>query len=1434
MAKKNNKRKRKRKPLKANSKRQAHAQLRGYLYQIWHSVNAWLDLADDEVLYLEGAEDFDRVSDNAATAAQVKHTQRNITLRSQDVIDTINNFWELQADNPDRRVKLRFLTTSKIGKETRSSFGMDKSGIEVWSRCSGDEAAIQKISDFLQTDGKISEEVNDFLKVSSPQEIYEQLIEPITWETDSKPISYVEQSIRKKLVYHGDRYSVSHADAQKVVDHLLKEALTVATQEENRELIREHFLKIFAENTRISIPIQNTRTHQSIGLKTILNHIKEALIADSPDININIQSPIQDTIPPLYPNVIQRIDLLTNIQTKLQSESIVIIQGGVDTGKTTLAKLTANAIDTDWFWLKFTDKEASQIVQDLQQLADAVSNRSAQVNVILDDLNLQPQQLQAYEEDLGVVAYRVLERGAKLLITSQYKPPNNFIRDLGLSSSVVVPVSNFTIPEIEQFATEMGCPAEDAKDLAELFQLPTKRHPRLVHALFTQLQEKDWERQDMIESIFQGSSTMGKELEDARQLLAALSEDQREFLYRLSLIITEFRKDCALNIGEIPKPISHPGHTFSQLVGPWIDQVSESYYAISPLLTDAAKEIWSDENKIKNLHAHIANAIRKTKNLTTIEAWAVFTHSMAGQNKEGIIAFIYSLMNAPQNDWKNLCQEFALLAHIKTDPPEELFTGDAFLNQMFRSLQYRIAVEVEPELAPKILEIWDEETKPYEPYQSYLLSRLMLAIEVLRFNQVLLPAKKMVGYLKEMIDIKDKDKDIWDIFYDSMGLLEEHKTEKSNFFSILFGFIYARRPVYAPFLNDLIDELDELNPSVRRLLLTDFEDDTVDSRVLIDGIWGSEADLENPDWERCLHVFDKVIEKTIAWNYPHFAAAAARGKAMIYDEYLEEPESHTAQKVLQDFVSKMGPSPIIEEEQAVIYLHQKRYKEALSIYERILPEWNPPSGQLDVMPPEGCRRAAICAAHLDDWEKAAAFFEDGAKRTQNIEDTERHISFYVDAGFAHFKANNMSDSIKLLTLALQKFETIPQDNTNVKYFTVKKRVVHTIQWMSVYNRGNYASEPEELPPGFCSNPDTNEKVLELPDSPIRDAWFYLAQIEYKFGHGTTALDHVLQITDRDAVPVLGFFLSILEVQYDFKNKTFNKLPEHIHQLVNARASIQRYNQSEKGIENQGVNSMPIPNPPDFTSVENITNVLVASILVQLSAGVDTHKILTLWREDSSESSIKENMTTAFNLIESMLFGDQNNALRVMKAQDAKSEECLAAALKIIHSTETSSENLFHAHALIAPYLVSSLIWLDSFETGLAELLSVQWLEKIKFRATLKTPMITVPRIEQVCNSNETGKKKIGQILLAAHQAVSIRVAPEILQQFRNWAESESEQKQEPITGKNRIAQRLIEAMEKPPHLTDEDVEALNQSIKEGKIPIKFDSPFEPDERENNE
>ena len=263
----------------------------------------------------------------------------------------------------------------------------------------------------------------------------------------------------------------------------------------------------------------------------------------------------------------------------------------MDKGKTTLAKLIANDINGSWFWLKFTDREPVEVVQLLQQLHIALSSQSSQVNVVLDDLNLQAKELRTYQEDLGAVVYSVLERGAKLLITSQHRPPDSFTYSLDVSPSVTINVSDFTISEIEQFAQQLGSPADFAKTQAVWIQAQTGGHPRLVHVRIARLRAENWQQPDTIENTLQTPQEIVKEREAARQLLTDLPKDQQKLLYRLSLL-TEFRRDYVLNIGKIPEPIPQPGDVFSQLIDPWINQVNETYYTISPLLKNAADQVW--------------------------------------------------------------------------------------------------------------------------------------------------------------------------------------------------------------------------------------------------------------------------------------------------------------------------------------------------------------------------------------------------------------------------------------------------------------------------------------------------------------------------------------------------------------------------------------------------------------------------------------------------------------------------------------------------------------------------------------------------------------------------------------------------------------------------------------------------------------------------
>ena len=74
--------------LASDKRRQANDSIRGYVYQVYQSVLAWMCLGKDEELFLEGAEDFDVHSGDGVTATQVKDTAGSGTLmlRSGDAV----------------------------------------------------------------------------------------------------------------------------------------------------------------------------------------------------------------------------------------------------------------------------------------------------------------------------------------------------------------------------------------------------------------------------------------------------------------------------------------------------------------------------------------------------------------------------------------------------------------------------------------------------------------------------------------------------------------------------------------------------------------------------------------------------------------------------------------------------------------------------------------------------------------------------------------------------------------------------------------------------------------------------------------------------------------------------------------------------------------------------------------------------------------------------------------------------------------------------------------------------------------------------------------------------------------------------------------------------------------------------------------------------
>jgi hypothetical protein len=227
-------------PLVNDPAREAAASMRGYWTQVWRSVLAWIDLDDKERLYLEGAEDIDRVKGLAAETIQVKDVKGNITLRSGDVIEAIDNAWAHQQRNPRHSIQFRFLTTSGIGVEQGAPFGERIGGLHLWRsiRLSNDETERQRdaraIATFLLADGKVSTPVQDFLRTSSDAMIWQRLIVPIEWDTDAEEAPEVIQEIKDRLVVLGETSGVTPDKAEEVAAHLYEIAYATATRQKDR------------------------------------------------------------------------------------------------------------------------------------------------------------------------------------------------------------------------------------------------------------------------------------------------------------------------------------------------------------------------------------------------------------------------------------------------------------------------------------------------------------------------------------------------------------------------------------------------------------------------------------------------------------------------------------------------------------------------------------------------------------------------------------------------------------------------------------------------------------------------------------------------------------------------------------------------------------------------------------------------------------------------------------------------------------------------------------------------------------------------------------------------------------------------------------------------------------------------------------------------
>jgi hypothetical protein len=134
-------------------------------------------------------------------------------------------------------------------------------------------------------------------------------------------------------------------------------------------------------------------------------------------------------------------------------------------------------------------------------------------------------------------------------------------------------------------------------------------HPQLVNALVSGLRARAWPEDELKRlRLFEPSEDVEAErIATRRQLVAAVPDEAKALLYRVSLMIGRFDRPIVLSLAELQPSIVAPGQQLDLLIGPRIEPYVRQQFRVSPLVANAGEETLSLANQI-SVHRAVAEA----------------------------------------------------------------------------------------------------------------------------------------------------------------------------------------------------------------------------------------------------------------------------------------------------------------------------------------------------------------------------------------------------------------------------------------------------------------------------------------------------------------------------------------------------------------------------------------------------------------------------------------------------------------------------------------------------------------------------------------------------------------------------------------------------------------------------------------------------------
>jgi len=1327
-------------------KRQAVYSLTGYLYQIYQTLNAWLSLAEDDLLLIEVMEDFAIATSQALTGVQVKRntTRKKVNLNSKSVINAINAHWRFREENAVKDVQLIFLTTGEFGREKVASFPGGVGGLDFWKIAGRKHVGIEPLIEVL-LGLPLDDNLKKYLKSSPHELIRNQLLKKMRWISGAPDFEDLEKLIDQKIVSQVDSEELFDDDIERIRVNLIYKILNVIIREDNRLLTRVVLTKIIEQSMTIGINITDLR--RSLRVFGQLGTSQSATKIDQTKPVVELSK-----IPERF-KYVGRTHSRTMLEKRLAETGALWLHGSSGTGKTVLSYLIAKNWKETWFTIQLRGLSDVELVNTMRHTINLLSTKDV-AGLIVDDLPSSPSRDSLMW--FSILLYELYNKDTVVIVTSADEPGFSTYKQHQRFNPFKFKVPYFNEDEVgELIKFNEG----DQKKWAKIVHISSGAgHPQLVCARIAGLKNRGWPFNELsdINSIFLDSN---KEIELERKevrkrLLAELNKEARSALYNISLIGNSFDRDLALSI----IPNQSPGELFDVLLGPWIEVVRSDRFRISPLVSDTGQKVLTSDEQNTNSLSIVKNLLKRKPFPADFLNLLMF-HVLKTMDRQGFQFIAMVVSNCKESEEQIIGEQLFLLPHLTAFGNKPFFPNNMGLSVLVRIAQFRIA---------KIIGLTE---KLFSIYQRLICECESIDVAEIRASLIVLGLSTVLP--EKLLQIKPKDwySNIQSIKQASHELSknERFKSTMQNKPSIMKGrsiheFLFVVRSTYIQNIEELyeyIQVLDSLSNSERNKYLDLLNDDDLSVSTIVDSSWIADYKSGSIDGRHYSNVYKKIANYADSWRRVDLLIAATSARIIMLDEYADS--SSEALQIIKEL------APAIRDDVQILLRHLKilyrndQYEEMIELARS---RWSELENLDSINKVFTYRELAICAHHLKNHSDAIRYYTDAISVEHRSNEKLKSMSLGMIGEIA-FELVIMGDYTKALhnflklLLVIEEKENASPDEVHI----LKAIFNNAMLWINQEILGT-VKYPNEIfmSPGTFSNPDPSEKIKKLQNPELLSSWYLLAELEIGFEVDIGILNHLETRRSKRVLPLQEFTLDHCIISNHILRRDllafFDYLPRHTAmflKLKSYRDSVEDVNKYVPAdlfsIDTEGI-ELSEDEISEF--VRHCFLALMLSLAVQDKKEAYFEVLQYAAALDQYSTSIADQL--AYFGGEVRGFDDYNSAIPT-------------AISMLVKEEHPAVDDLFSISCYLFTWLSHSkfsLVLKDKISHKIASC----WLYNIENRRfDFQNPKITIPAItEEIKNDNE-GRKKLCNIILASRNASRVSISQELVKKLQEAIQS---------------------------------------------------------------